>query len=156
MSTQDQSQPRAAGEAAQLSAGNRANIPKHGRGKLWHTNSDGLYWCGSWYHRSPLELLRECESTVADLLKNHPELAPKSSHAALVERASNLDLIAETMRQCPHVDFGFCDAEQSDERPHGYYVELDGCEPLTIEGCATIDELATKLRAALQLAKEGR
>lgn len=44
---------------------------------LWHTGTrDGKtgYWCGNWHYRTPLELLRECESTIADLLKNHPEL----------------------------------------------------------------------------------
>lgn len=46
--------------------------------KLWATDSEGLYWCGSWYHRTPLELLNECTSTIRDLLLNHPELINKN------------------------------------------------------------------------------
>jgi hypothetical protein len=44
---------------------------------LWHTGKrDGKagYWCGNWHYRTPQELLAECESTIADLLKNHPDL----------------------------------------------------------------------------------
>ena len=41
---------------------------------LWHTDSEGKYWCGCWHHRTPKELLDECTSTIRDLLLNHPEL----------------------------------------------------------------------------------
>ncbi len=42
---------------------------------VWHTYSDRkLYWCGSWHPRTPRELYLECQATMADLLKNHPEL----------------------------------------------------------------------------------
>lgn len=41
---------------------------------LWHTDSKSLYWCGNWYHRTPLELLKECQATIVDLIQNHPEL----------------------------------------------------------------------------------
>jgi hypothetical protein len=41
---------------------------------LWHTDSKGLYWCGQWYERTPLQLLNECETTILDLLKDYPEL----------------------------------------------------------------------------------
>jgi hypothetical protein len=39
---------------------------KNGK-SLWHTNEKGLLWCGSWYYRTPSELLEECESTARDL-----------------------------------------------------------------------------------------
>ena len=42
--------------------------------KVWYTNSNGLYWCGNWYSRTPKELLIECQTTIRDLLNNHPEL----------------------------------------------------------------------------------
>lgn len=44
---------------------------------LWHTDSDGKYWCGHWHHRTPLQLLHECQTTIADLVENHPELKSK-------------------------------------------------------------------------------
>jgi len=59
----------------QLHAGNKAEKGK--KEKLWHTDTDGLYWCGSWYHRTPEQLLKECKSTIKDLLKLHPELINK-------------------------------------------------------------------------------
>jgi hypothetical protein len=44
------------------------------RGKIWHTDSNGLYWMGDVYHRTPKQLLQECLSTIRDLLINHPDL----------------------------------------------------------------------------------
>lgn len=41
---------------------------------LWHTDSNGNYWCGNWYNRTPKQLLEECKTTIADLITNHPEL----------------------------------------------------------------------------------
>lgn len=52
---------------------NKTNIKGLGDG-LWHTDSEGKYWCGNWYYRTPKQLLEECRSTIADLLVNHPEL----------------------------------------------------------------------------------
>lgn len=48
---------------------------------LWHTGiRDGKcgYWCGNWHYRTPKELLAECESTIQDLLANHPELKKRT------------------------------------------------------------------------------
>jgi hypothetical protein len=46
--------------------------------KLWHKwDSDDGYWSGSWHHRTPEQLLHECETTIKDLLINHPELQNK-------------------------------------------------------------------------------
>lgn len=59
----------------QLHAGRRNG--RKGGETLWHTNSDGKYWCGSWHKRTPLGLLKECKSTIQDLLKHHPELGVK-------------------------------------------------------------------------------
>lgn len=42
--------------------------------KLWHINGKGLYWSGQWGDRTPEELYFECETTMQDLLKNHPNL----------------------------------------------------------------------------------
>jgi hypothetical protein len=42
---------------------------------LFHTDSVGKYWCGYTHSRTPLELLNECQSTIEDLVKNHPHLA---------------------------------------------------------------------------------
>jgi hypothetical protein len=44
---------------------------------IWHTDSEGLYWIGYLYHRTPEELYKESLSVIADLLRNHPELARK-------------------------------------------------------------------------------
>ena len=49
---------------------------------LWYTSSDGRYrpTFVSKEHRparTPLGLLKECRSTIQDLLKNHPELGMK-------------------------------------------------------------------------------
>jgi hypothetical protein len=41
---------------------------------LWHTDDKGNYWCGHWYNRTPEQLLKECQSTIHDLITNHPEL----------------------------------------------------------------------------------
>jgi len=41
---------------------------------LWHTDSEGRYWCGQWHYRTPEELLLECQTTICDLIKNHPRL----------------------------------------------------------------------------------
>ena len=46
-----------------------------GGDSIWHTNSKGEYWSGRWYYKTPEELYRESLSIVADLLRNHPELA---------------------------------------------------------------------------------
>jgi hypothetical protein len=51
-----------------------AGISSMNGNTLWHTNSEGLYWCGHWYERTPLQLLNECETTILDLLKDYPEL----------------------------------------------------------------------------------
>ena len=45
-----------------------------GRSNLWVSDSDGKYWCGHWYHRTPKQLLDECTTTIRDLLLQHPEL----------------------------------------------------------------------------------
>lgn len=55
----------------QLHAGNS----ERNDGKVWHTDSKGLYWCGDWNHRTPEQLMRECVSTIKDLRKNHQELS---------------------------------------------------------------------------------
>jgi hypothetical protein len=63
----------------QLHAGTRAK-KSEGRNlypgnKVWHTNFDNTkYWSGTWYERTPAQLLKECRSIIRDLLKNHPEL----------------------------------------------------------------------------------
>ena len=36
-------------------------------GSIWHTDCDGLFWCGDWYHRTPAQLERECISVIKDL-----------------------------------------------------------------------------------------
>lgn len=43
---------------------------------VWHTTlgTTNDYWCGEWSHRTPRQLLRECETIIDDLLRNHPEL----------------------------------------------------------------------------------
>ena len=41
---------------------------------IWHTDTDGNYWSGNLYHRTPEQLLLECLTIIADLFKNHPEL----------------------------------------------------------------------------------
>jgi hypothetical protein len=42
---------------------------------LWHKWDDKPgYWSGHLGHRTPLQLLRECQSTIRDLIKNHPNL----------------------------------------------------------------------------------
>jgi len=42
---------------------------------IWHMwVIDGDYFSGKWGNRTPRELLNECRTTIADLLKNHPEL----------------------------------------------------------------------------------
>jgi hypothetical protein len=65
---------------------------KDGEG-LWHSHGKhyhkpDTYWCGSWGDRTPEELLLECESTLADLHRYHPELfIPHTAHA-IIEPAS--------------------------------------------------------------------
>lgn len=39
----------------------------HKGDRVWHTNSEGTFWCGDWRNRTPAELERECLSTVKDL-----------------------------------------------------------------------------------------
>ncbi len=39
----------------------------HKGDRVWHTNSEGTFWCGDWRSRTPAELERECLSTVKDL-----------------------------------------------------------------------------------------
>jgi hypothetical protein len=42
---------------------------------FWHTNSDGNYWIGYTPHNiSPEDLYLVTMSTIADLMKNHPDL----------------------------------------------------------------------------------
>ena len=43
-------------------------------GGLYHTDTKGLYWCGHTHHRTPRELLVECQTTILDLIKNHPDI----------------------------------------------------------------------------------
>ena len=57
-----------ASRPVQLNAGTQ----KDGVRKIWHTDSNGEYWMGNLYHRTPKQLLRECLSTIRDLLINHP------------------------------------------------------------------------------------
>ena len=64
----------------QLHAGDNIRYNPNGKfsnDKLWHTNSEGKYWCGNWYSRTPSELLEECTTTIRDLLLNHPDLINK-------------------------------------------------------------------------------
>ena len=46
---------------------------------IWHTGTvDGvnsIYWSGNWSERTAKQLYAECVSTMAGLLRNHPELA---------------------------------------------------------------------------------
>ena len=45
--------------------------------EVWHSELDNgvlTYWCGSWHRRTPEELYAECQTILADLLRNHPEL----------------------------------------------------------------------------------
>ena len=46
--------------------------------RVWHSTHDKdenvLYWSGDWGYRTPLQLLRECESTVRDLKALYPGL----------------------------------------------------------------------------------
>ena len=41
---------------------------------VWHTDSEGNYWCGQHYSRTPRQLLAECLTTMSDLLVNHPDI----------------------------------------------------------------------------------
>lgn len=52
-----------------------------GRGKsIWHfREGDKKYWSGAWYDRTPTQLLRECQTTIKDLYKNHPELKERDN-----------------------------------------------------------------------------
>ncbi len=64
----------------QLHAGDFTGKSCHPKGimrKIWHTNSEGKYESGKWHARTPLQLKRECESTLKDLRKNHPKLFGK-------------------------------------------------------------------------------
>lgn len=70
--------PQAYGE--RLHAGTNALTGK----ALWHRAEDG-YFCGHHYHRTPQQLLAECQSTISDLLRNHPEL--RLTKAACVSEA---------------------------------------------------------------------
>jgi hypothetical protein len=44
----------------------------------WHTNDAGNYWSG-WMpsNLAPEQLFVACTTTIADLMRNHPELAEK-------------------------------------------------------------------------------
>lgn len=46
---------------------------------VWHTDTDGKYWCGLWYHRTPEQLFNECMTTLRDLMINHPDKFCKCS-----------------------------------------------------------------------------
>jgi hypothetical protein len=58
----------------QLHAGNHPAKAYKGR-RLFHTDSEGRYWCG-WQliDLTPRELLRLARSVERDVLMNHPEL----------------------------------------------------------------------------------
>jgi len=44
--------------------------------KWWHYEPDNnTYWSGSTHELSPKELFDACQSTILDLLINHPDLA---------------------------------------------------------------------------------
>lgn len=58
---------------------------------IWHTNDDGTYWSGSWHHRTPEELLIEAETTIEDLLRNHPEIALKRQIQKALEKPISAD-----------------------------------------------------------------
>ncbi len=51
----------------QLHAGYTAKADYRGNldSALWHTDTDGLFWCGSWYARTPAQLEKEALSTLA-------------------------------------------------------------------------------------------
>jgi hypothetical protein len=76
-------------------------------GKIWHTDMHGLYWSGNASHRSPEALLRECESTVRDLLANHPQLRPAPTpavvalHESLKQCAEEAEAIRRTKSKLP-------------------------------------------------------
>lgn len=56
---------------AQIHAGHSAKDNK----ALWHMDSKAtVYWSGMWGERTPQELYSECQSTMRDLRRNHPEL----------------------------------------------------------------------------------
>jgi hypothetical protein len=59
-------------ERKQLHAGKIADKERTANLGLWHTDSDGNYWMGYLYHRTPKQLLQECLTTIRDLLINHP------------------------------------------------------------------------------------
>lgn len=68
---------------------------------LWHTDDNGLYWCGHWHHRTPTQLLNECRTTIDDLLRSHPELqyVPDSSVTPLTSSEETIGaLISENAR----------------------------------------------------------
>lgn len=45
------------------------------RGKIFHTDTKGLWWCGySLHNLTPKELLDLARSVEADLLRHYPEL----------------------------------------------------------------------------------
>lgn len=44
---------------------------------LWHSDSEGNYWCGNWYHRTPKQLKIEAESVLEDLKFLYPKLFKK-------------------------------------------------------------------------------
>lgn len=60
----------------QFNAG-RMQSNEHARkgNAIWHTDTEGRYWIGNMYHRTPRQLFHESLSVIVDLLKNHPELA---------------------------------------------------------------------------------
>ncbi len=115
------SPPARPAHTPQLHAGDHGAPSKYNGGKLWHTGTDGRYWSGSTHHWTPAELLAGCESTVRDLLVNHPEL--KSSDRAEIKalREENDDL---RNRALPDANFLIGTATEQRNILHHHWREL--------------------------------
>lgn len=62
-------------EGVQLHAGILRGMGKRtSMNSVWHSGDHKIYWCGSWGDRTYKELYKECQSIIADLEKNHPDL----------------------------------------------------------------------------------
>lgn len=65
---------------------------------LWFTDSEGKYWIKFVIHRTPKQLLMECQSTIQDLTANHPELATQNSLVQLEKKENLLFRMARLLR----------------------------------------------------------
>lgn len=49
---------------------------------------------------------------------------------AAAKDAARVDHLEELIRNCPHAEFFFSD-DGADEKPLGFSIEVDGCEPMS-------------------------